>query len=522
MRGGRLVAGLGLVATLAGAPRVSRLQMGAEADDRGCAVSKQGERFEVRDAQVFVSFQAGGLRRGDVVGVEWIEPGGQVALRTSYPAMPAAAQALCFVTQMPVAGFAAASRPGRWKVRVLANDAGMAEGTFTIEGAAERGAATVTGVEQVNGEGRTRLRIAGSGFHGESVVNIARYTASGGWNYLHHLLAEEGSAERLEVSYPTLEAGEYMLLVSSPTGGSSLPFRLAISTNGYKLPTPAGVPWVVTQGPRGGFSHWGNSLHAYDIAPRGNAQVVAMRGGIVTARDLGLRQNLRTRGFGNYVTIDHGDGFYSHYAHLLAGSVRVRTGDIVQQGQALATAGSSGYSFGTHLHVHVTRGEKISSQSIPFVFEEFAQKAPRAQTTVVSSNHAPGAALAMGGAPAEERGEPPEGPAIEKRFEGTVAVEQWWTEQFTVPKNSRSAWVHVMWSEYKHTLELYLTSPSGRQFGPGAEEMGFTPGRISRRWDMTNPEAGLWRMSVIGTRGSHRPMTFRARVSVNTGPVRKR
>jgi len=36
----------------------------------------------------------------------------------------------------------------------------------------------------------------------------------------------------------------------------SRPMPFLISTGGYKLPTAAGVPWIITQGPYGAFSHW--------------------------------------------------------------------------------------------------------------------------------------------------------------------------------------------------------------------------------------------------------------------------
>ena len=132
-----------------------------------------------------------------------------------------------------------------------------------------------------------------------------------------------------------------------------------IETGGYKLPIAAGEPWVITQGPYGTFSHWGNSLHAYDIAPRSGRCVVAMKAGIAYTHDLGLRQDHRHRSFGNYITIDHGNGEYSHYAHLATGTFVVKNGQHVEQGQALATAGNSGYTLGEgggyHVHVSVTR-----------------------------------------------------------------------------------------------------------------------------------------------------------------------
>lgn len=53
---------------------------------------------------------------------------------------------------------------------------------------------------------------------------------------------------------------------------------------------------------------------------------------------------------GNAVMIDHGSGWMSQYCHLAEGSVRVRNGDIVQNGQPIGFIGSSGGTSFPHLH----------------------------------------------------------------------------------------------------------------------------------------------------------------------------
>ena len=55
---------------------------------------------------------------------------------------------------------------------------------------------------------------------------------------------------------------------------------------------------------------------------------------------------------GNHVIIDHG-GEFSVYAHLKPGSVRVRAGERVTQGQQIGQVGSSGNSTEPHLHFQV-------------------------------------------------------------------------------------------------------------------------------------------------------------------------
>jgi murein DD-endopeptidase MepM/ murein hydrolase activator NlpD len=56
---------------------------------------------------------------------------------------------------------------------------------------------------------------------------------------------------------------------------------------------------------------------------------------------------------GNHVIIDHGNGEFSVYAHMKPGSVRVRAGDHVAQGQQIGQVGSSGNSTEPHLHFQV-------------------------------------------------------------------------------------------------------------------------------------------------------------------------
>lgn len=57
----------------------------------------------------------------------------------------------------------------------------------------------------------------------------------------------------------------------------------------------------------------------------------------------------RVMGFGNIVVIDHGKGLSSWYAHLSQRDVAV--GQSIARGHRLGLSGSTGYSFGPHLHL---------------------------------------------------------------------------------------------------------------------------------------------------------------------------
>lgn len=56
---------------------------------------------------------------------------------------------------------------------------------------------------------------------------------------------------------------------------------------------------------------------------------------------------------GNYVVIDHGDGTFSLFAHLIPGTLRVRAGQLVAMGQPLGLVGNSGHTTMPHLHWQV-------------------------------------------------------------------------------------------------------------------------------------------------------------------------
>jgi len=53
---------------------------------------------------------------------------------------------------------------------------------------------------------------------------------------------------------------------------------------------------------------------------------------------------------GNHVLLDHGNSEYSSLGHMQHGSVRVKTGDRVRQGEVLGQMGSAGDSQVPHLH----------------------------------------------------------------------------------------------------------------------------------------------------------------------------
>jgi Peptidase family M23 len=75
---------------------------------------------------------------------------------------------------------------------------------------------------------------------------------------------------------------------------------------------------------------------------------------------------------GNHVILALGAGRYAFYAHLKAGSVRVKRGDRVRRGQVVGQLGNSGSSTGPHLHFQVMdRPSALASDGLPYVFARF-------------------------------------------------------------------------------------------------------------------------------------------------------
>jgi murein DD-endopeptidase MepM/ murein hydrolase activator NlpD len=64
-------------------------------------------------------------------------------------------------------------------------------------------------------------------------------------------------------------------------------------------------------------------------------------------------------GPGNMVILDHGKSLYSMYAHLQPGKMKVKPGQKVKMGAAVAAVGNSGSSSEPHLHVQLMDGARV-------------------------------------------------------------------------------------------------------------------------------------------------------------------
>jgi len=72
---------------------------------------------------------------------------------------------------------------------------------------------------------------------------------------------------------------------------------------------------------------------------------------------------------GNYIIIRHNDCEYSVIAHIMRGSISVKTGDMVRQGEIIAKCGNTGNSSEPHIHFQLQAGRNFFlSAGLPIAF----------------------------------------------------------------------------------------------------------------------------------------------------------
>lgn len=87
---------------------------------------------------------------------------------------------------------------------------------------------------------------------------------------------------------------------------------------------------------------------------------IAIQRGKVVALVTNIK-GFKSGSYGNYVMLEHGNGVRTLYAHIKYGTIKVKKGDIVEQGQVLGYMGASGNAYGAHLHFEVrVNGKQVN------------------------------------------------------------------------------------------------------------------------------------------------------------------
>lgn len=162
--------------------------------------------------------------------------------------------------------------------------------------------------------------------------------------YLNGVAVSEPVVKKEVVKAPVDEVivvgTKNVYVTSAPQNASSSGFKWPLSVLG------------VETSKFGAIRQNGTKMHAgVDIGVPEGTSVIAVKGGTVV-------EATYHESYGYYVTIDHGNGLKTRYAHNKRNVVSV--GQTVKGGQLIALSGNTGRSTGPHLHFEVVlNGQKV-------------------------------------------------------------------------------------------------------------------------------------------------------------------
>lgn len=136
------------------------------------------------------------------------------------------------------------------------------------------------------------------------------------------------------------------VVTTRPTTSSTKPSGSAPSSSGWICPVPYYTltsPFGMRLHPVLGYTRMHNGV---DMACASGTPIYASKSGKVTVA------SYQAGGAGNYVSINHGDGFSSVYMHMT--HYIVSAGQYVNAGQVIGYVGSTGISTGPHLHFGIS------------------------------------------------------------------------------------------------------------------------------------------------------------------------
>ncbi len=222
----------------------------------------------------------------------------------------------------------------------------------TISGIAKKfGLTNISTLISVNDIGNVRQLAAGQKLRIPSIDGIV-YTVKKGDSLSGITGKYKISLEQLldvnELTSETLTAGQQLFLPGAAMDANSL--RNAMGEL-FRMPIAAKFRWSSPYGYRIDPIAGVKSFHTgTDMAcPTGTPILAAMSGKVTTT---GIN-----RVYGNYVIIDHGNGYQTLYAHM--SKIIASKGQWVSQGTRIGLVGSTGYSTGPHLHFTVYKKGKL-------------------------------------------------------------------------------------------------------------------------------------------------------------------
>lgn len=129
----------------------------------------------------------------------------------------------------------------------------------------------------------------------------------------------------------------------------------------------------VTQGGNGVTKGWNPLTHrgediGFHSKPESDNNILAHSDGVVVSIVSNYNKTDKFgNSYGNYIKIQHNNGYYTLYAHLKYGSLKVKKGSKVKKGQVIAVMGETGHCRGRHLHFEVRNTWDIRIDPTPYL-----------------------------------------------------------------------------------------------------------------------------------------------------------
>lgn len=136
------------------------------------------------------------------------------------------------------------------------------------------------------------------------------------------------------------------------TGGSTIPISGNAIEGEYQKPYKGS--YVITS--PFGVSRGSSRHKGVDLVGTSSKHIYPINGGTVE------KVSYDTGGYGNYVIVNHGNGYWSLYAHMK--KVYVKVNQAVNVNTIIGEEGSTGRSTGSHLHLEVRKGSNNSNNVI--------------------------------------------------------------------------------------------------------------------------------------------------------------
>lgn len=99
------------------------------------------------------------------------------------------------------------------------------------------------------------------------------------------------------------------------------------------------------------------------------------------------RTDKKGNSYGNYVLIRHPNKYYTLYAHMKYGTVKVSKGQWIEKGQVIGYMGNTGYSQGAHLHFEVRNTLNVRINPTPYIDADLPKSDKKSITYRVGNGH---------------------------------------------------------------------------------------------------------------------------------------